>query len=126
KSYLAAIILGIALTAWLLPILGLARREDCRIGPNRILGMLGATLLSVAPWVVYCAAAYPAEFWHEHGMVWKHLHSNVEQWAAPWDRLAFDYLVAIYGVFYTPALVGVVLVGKAVTRRHAGLWLTYA
>jgi 4-amino-4-deoxy-L-arabinose transferase len=127
KSYLAGIILGIALAAWLLPLCRLARREDCRIGPAHILGLLGATLLTVAPWVVYCAAAYPEEFWHEHAQVWRHLYSDVEHWAAPWDRVAFDYLVAMYGVWYTLILVAaVVLAGKAVTRRHAGLWLTYA
>ncbi len=127
KSYLAAIILGIALAAWLLPVFRLARREDCRIGPSRILGLVAATFLTAAPWVLYCAAEYPAEFRHEHAQVWRHLHANVEGWAAPWDRLVFDYLVAIYGVFYTPMLVAsVVLVGKAVRRRHAGLWLTYA
>src|SRR5205807_1761825 len=32
-----------------------------------------------------------------------------------------------YGVFYTPVLVAaVVLAGKAVRGRHAGLWLVYA
>jgi 4-amino-4-deoxy-L-arabinose transferase len=127
KSYLAAIILGIALAAWLLPICRLARREDCRIGPLRILALLGATLLTVAPWLVYCAAEYPLEFRHEHAQVWRHLYANVENWSAPWDRVVFDYLIAIYGIFYTPMLVAsVVLVGKAVKGRHAGLWLVYA
>jgi 4-amino-4-deoxy-L-arabinose transferase len=127
KSYLAAIILGLALAAWLLPVCRLARREDCHIGPARILGLLGVTLLTVAPWLIYCATAYPREFWHEHAQVWKHLDANVEGWGAPWDRLVFDYLIAIYGVFYTPVLVAaIVLVGKAATRRHAGLWLVYA
>ncbi len=50
-----------------------------------------------------------------------------ERWAVPWDRVAFDYLIATYGVFYTPILVAaIVLLGKAVTQRHAGLWLVYA
>jgi 4-amino-4-deoxy-L-arabinose transferase len=127
KSYLAAIVLGIALAAWLLPLCRLARREDCRIGPFRILGMVGVTLLTVTPWVIYSATEYPKEFWQEHAQVWRHLYANVEGWGAPWDRLVFDYLIAIYGVFYTPILVAVVvLLGRAVTRRHAGLWLAYA
>jgi 4-amino-4-deoxy-L-arabinose transferase-like glycosyltransferase len=127
KSYLAAIILGLALAAWLLPVCRLARREDCRIGPSRILALLGVTLLTVAPWLTWCATNYPLEFWHEHAQVWRHLHANVENWAAPWDRLVFDYLIAIYGVFYTPVLVAtIVLLGKAATGWHSGLWLTYA
>jgi hypothetical protein len=70
---------------------------------------------------------FPREFWHEHAQVWRHLHANVETWGAPWDRLIFDYLIALYGVFYTLILVAVgVLLGRAVARRQAGLWLAYA
>lgn len=89
--------------------------------------MLAVTLLSVAPWLVYCAWQYPELFRQEHALIWKHLGANVEGWAAPWDRVVFDYLVAMYGVFYTPILVAsVVLLGKALTQRHTGLWLVYA
>jgi 4-amino-4-deoxy-L-arabinose transferase-like glycosyltransferase len=127
KSYLAGIIFGVALAGWLLPVLGLARREDCRIGPARLLGMIAVTLATIAPWFVWCAVAYPDEFWHEQAQIVRHLYSDVERWAAPWDRVAFDYLIAIYGVFYTPILVaGVALVPAALARRHAGLWLVYA
>jgi 4-amino-4-deoxy-L-arabinose transferase-like glycosyltransferase len=126
KSYLAGIIFGVALTAWLLPLCRMGNQEHCRIGSVRLVGMLAVTLLTIAPWLTYCMTNYPQEFWHEHAQVWKHLNSNVENWAAPWDRVAFDYLIAIYGVFYTPILVAaVVLVGKAVGRRHTGLWLMY-
>jgi 4-amino-4-deoxy-L-arabinose transferase-like glycosyltransferase len=127
KSYLAVIILGLALTAWLLPVFRLTRREDCRIGPARILALLGVSVLTALPWVAYCATSYPQEFWYEHAQVWKHLNSNVETWAAPWDRLVFDYLIAMHGVFYTPILAAsLVLLGTAFRRRHAGLWLLYA
>src|SRR5581483_7453739 len=37
KSYLAAIILGVALTAWLLPVCRLGRREDNRLGLLQVL-----------------------------------------------------------------------------------------
>jgi len=127
KSYLAGTIFGIALCAWLIPICGLGKREDCRIGPARVFGLVGATVLTVAPWLIYCVLNYPEEFWHEHSLVWKHLTSPVEIWGAPWDRLVFDYLIVHYGVFYTPVLVAtVVLLGTAVSRRHTGLWLVYA
>jgi 4-amino-4-deoxy-L-arabinose transferase-like glycosyltransferase/DNA-directed RNA polymerase subunit RPC12/RpoP len=127
KSYLAAIIFGIALTAWLLPLCRLAKRADCRIGPAALLGLLGATLVTVAPWLGYCASEYPEEFWHEHAQVWRHLNTNVENWAAPWDRVVFDYLIAMYGVFYTPILVALVaLLGKLAVQRPLGLWLVYA
>jgi 4-amino-4-deoxy-L-arabinose transferase len=127
KSYLAAVIFGVAVTAVLLPVCGLAGREHCRIGPAHLLGLLGATVLTAAPWLLYCATQYPQEFWHEHAQVWKHVTGNVEAWAAPWDRVAFDYMIGIHGVFYAPALVAaIVLVGTAWRRRHTGLVLVYA
>jgi 4-amino-4-deoxy-L-arabinose transferase len=127
KSYLAFIIFGIALTAWLLPICRLAKREDCRIGPLRLLGLFGTTLLIIAPWLAYCLTNYPDEFWHEQEHVWLHLSTNIEGWGAPWDRLVFDYLIGLYGVFYGPIVVAsAALFASAVARRHAGLLLVYA
>ena len=127
KSYLAAVVLGVALTAWLLPVCGLARRDDCRIRPAQLLGLLAATALTAAPWVAWCLACYPREFLYEQAQVWRHVTANVEGWAAPWDRVVFDYLVSLYGVFYGPVLVaGTVLAGRAVRRRQAGLCLVGA
>ena len=127
KSYLAGIILGLAVTAWLLPACRLARREDCRIDLARLLGLLGATLVTAAPWPLYCLAQYPREFAHEQALIWTHVTANVEGWGAPWDRVAFDYLIGLYGVFYAPVLVaGVVLIGKALREQRAGLVLVYA
>lgn len=127
KSYLAGIMFGIALAAWLLPICRLAHREDCRIGPLRLLAMLGVTVLTIAPWHLYCMIEFPEEFWHEQTQIIRHLDSNVERWGAPWDRVVFGYMMMMYGVFYTPILVASFLfLGKAITQKHAGLWLTYA
>jgi 4-amino-4-deoxy-L-arabinose transferase-like glycosyltransferase len=92
KSYLAAIIFGLALTAWLLPLCRLARRDECRMSGGRLLALLGMTVLIAAPWVLHCAIRFPVEFAHEHEQVLRHLHSNVENWGAPWDRLLFDRL----------------------------------
>src|SRR5262249_49955929 len=102
-------------------------QEGCRIDLARLLGLLGATLVTAAPWLLYCLAQYPREFAHEQALIWRHVTANVEGWGAPWDRVAFDYLVNMYGVFYTPALVaGMVLAGRALSGRHAGLALVYA
>jgi 4-amino-4-deoxy-L-arabinose transferase-like glycosyltransferase len=127
KSYLAGIVFGLALTAWLLPVFRMSQRERCRIDLRRLLGLAGATLLTAAPWVIYCATHFPDEFWYEEARVWHHLNLNVEGWGAPWDRVVFDYLIAIYGVFYTPIIVAAVaLLPMALVQRHHGLWLLYA
>src|ERR1019366_1118824 len=46
KSYLAGILFGLALTAWLLPLCRLGKPEKCQIGPARLLAMLVVTLLT--------------------------------------------------------------------------------
>jgi 4-amino-4-deoxy-L-arabinose transferase-like glycosyltransferase len=127
KSYLAAIVFGLALTAWLLPVCRLARRDDCRMSAGRLLALFGMTGLVAAPWMLYCASQFPVEFAHEHAQVLKHLYGNIENWAAPWDRLLFDYLIAIQGRFYTPVLVAALaLFAAAIVQRHTGSWLSYA
>jgi 4-amino-4-deoxy-L-arabinose transferase-like glycosyltransferase len=127
KSYLAAIIAGVAVTAWLLPVLRIARPERASIRGKHILWMLGATLATVAPWTLYCILEYPTEFWHEHTYVWRHLNEDIEAWGAPWDRLLFDYASHLYHVFYTPMLVAALaLLWPMVTRRSFGLWLVQA
>ncbi len=127
KSYLAAIIFGVAITAWLLPACGLVKRAERKIDLSRLLGLLSVSALVAGPWLVYSMINFPDEFWHEHTQVLMHLHANVETWGAPWDRVIFDYLIAMYGVFYTPIIVAaVVLAGKALAERHLGLLLVFA
>ena len=127
KSYLAGIILGVALTAWLLPICRLGKRADSRLGGLHVFVLFYTTLVTVAPWVIHCLLNYPQEFWAEEEHVWQHLNTNVSVWGAPWTKVVFDYLISIYGVFYTPILVaGIILFGSALAERHTGLWLTYA
>ena len=127
KSYLAAIITGLAVTAWLLPVLRIAPTDRERITGRHILWMLAATAVTVTPWTVYCIAQYPVEFWHEHTYVWRHLNQDIEAWGAPWDRLLFDYSVHLYHVFYTSILVAALaLLWPTVARRLFGSWLLYA
>ena len=96
KSYLAGIIFGLALSAWLLPICRLGKREEFRFGFTRLLGLLVATVLTVAPWLLYCMANYPDEYWHEDAQVWKHLHSDVENRAWSWDYVLTNFMFDIY------------------------------
>lgn len=127
KSYLAAIITGVALTAWLLPVLRIAPTDRERIKGRHILWMLAVTVVTVAPWTLYCIVQYPVEFWHEHTYVWRHLNTDIEAWGAPWDRLLFDYSVHLYNVFYTPLLVAALaLLWPMIARRSFALWLIYA
>ncbi|MCG3194018.1 MAG: Undecaprenyl phosphate-alpha-4-amino-4-deoxy-L-arabinose arabinosyl transferase [Thermoanaerobaculia bacterium] len=127
KSALSAIIFGVALAAWFLPILGLCERSTCRLTWRRVLALPVISFAVSAPWLLYCWLHYPAEFAWENWHVWLHVHSSIENWGAPWDRLIFDYLIAIHGHLYTPAIVAmVVLAGKAVASRHRGLWLGFS
>jgi len=127
KSYLAALITGLALTAWLLSTLGLGKPEETRLRWRHVLGLVAASLATVAPWTIYCIVRFPYEFRHEHDYVLAHLYSGIEVWSAPWDRVIFDYLIARFNVFYTPILVAALaLLGKVTAGRQASLWILFA
>lgn len=127
KSYLGFVITGLAATAWLLPVFRLGRREDFQLRGKHLPVLLGATLLTVAPWTLYCLWNYPKEWLHEEVYVWLHLTKDIEGWGAPWDRLVFDYLIYLYREFYAPVLVASLgLLWRAFQRRDAGLWFLYA
>ncbi len=127
KSYLAALLTGLAATVWLLPKVGLAAKGDSKLKARHLLGLVAATLATVAPWTIHCAWSFPVEFRHEHGYVFTHLGSGVENWGAPWDRLFFDYLITLYQGFYPPLIAaGVALLGTALATRRMPLWFLYA
>lgn len=126
KSYLGFAVTGLALTAWLAPRLGLGRREGSHVRGVHLLGMLAATLATVAPWSIYCLIHYPHEFLHQFVLHASHLTSSVDAWGAPWDRQVFDYSIFLYHVFYTPVLVAAVaLLVRALEERDTGLWVLY-
>lgn len=127
KSYLAALLTGLAATAWVLPRVGLMDRGESKLKVRHLFGLVGATLATVAPWTIYCARSFPVEFAHEHGYVFTHLGSGVENWGGPWDRLAFDYLITLYRGFYPPLIAAVVVsVGLAWSGRRLPLWFLLA
>ncbi|MCE2401122.1 glycosyltransferase family 39 protein [Candidatus Poribacteria bacterium] len=132
KSYLALITFGIALVVWFVawykrrsqthdastdepatvevqesdyPISG---EEDARIRLSDVGLQLLAGILTVVPWATYCLIKYPQEFIWEHKRVIDHLNTNVENWAASWDRPLFEYMPLFYPFFYA-ALFAVVL-----------------
>ena len=127
KSYLAALLTGLAATAWLLPKVGLAGPGDSKLKFRHLLGLVAATLATVAPWTIHCARNFPVEFEHEHSYVFAHLGRGIENWGGPWDRLFFDYLIALYHAYY-PALIasGVALLGTALATRRMPLWFLFA
>lgn len=127
KSYLGFVVIGLAMTAWLLPVLWIGWRKESQVRGKHVLVLLGATLMTVAPWTLYCLLNYPREWLHEEIYVWLHLTKDIEGWGAPWDRLVFDYSIYLYHVFYTPILVAsAVLLWRAFQRRDFGLWFLYA
>ncbi len=127
KSYLAAILTGLAATAWALPRVGLSGPDESRLKLRHLLGLVGATLATVAPWTIHCARSFPVEFAHEHGYIFTHLGDGVEGWGGPWDRLFFDYLITLYHAFYTPLIVaGMALARTALARRRMPLLFVFA
>lgn len=127
KSYPAFIVTGIALVAAVLPLLGLVDLQTARFRARHVAVLFGATLLTAAPWTLWCIVQYPREFWWEQAQVFRHLGTNVEGWAAPWDRLVFDFSLRIYRQFYPAILVAAILLAyRTVREKHIGLSLLLA
>jgi 4-amino-4-deoxy-L-arabinose transferase-like glycosyltransferase len=127
KSHLAAIVTGLALTAWLLPLVRLGRPEDSRIRFRHVIMLFAAAAFTAAPWTIYCVVHYPREFLSEQRYVLLHMTSAVETWGGPWDRVLFDHMILLYNALYTPVLAAALgLLGKAWSERSTSLWLIYA
>ena len=127
KTYPAFVVTGVALLAWLLPLRGFADQAASRFKARHLLILIIATLITAAPWTIYCVVNFPREFAHEQLQVFFHLTHNVEQWAAPWDRLVFDFSLQIYLWFYPAVIVATVLLLRAAWREKSlALWLLLA
>jgi 4-amino-4-deoxy-L-arabinose transferase-like glycosyltransferase len=118
KTYPALIILPLAFTLLFL-------RTNFR--PKHFLILLAATVLALLPWTLYAYFHFPNEFLHENVQILSHLTTNVETFAAPWDRLLFDYLLNAFRYLY-PAVIAamVILLPETIRTRNPRLILLYA
>jgi 4-amino-4-deoxy-L-arabinose transferase-like glycosyltransferase len=127
KTYPAFIVTGVALVAWQLPLRGWAGMVAPRLRGRHLITILLATFLTAAPWMLSIAIRFPREFAWEQTQIFHHLTRDVEQWAAPWDRLIFDFSLRIYLWFYPAILVATVLLIRVAWReRNLALWLLVA
>ena len=142
KSYLGLIIFGLAAVVWFIamfkrifrkyrakrvqnaPLEGQEEtgdaesdEENVKIRLSDVVIQLFAGIGTVAPWTIYCLIKYPKEFIWEHKRVLDHLNTNVEGWAASWDRPLFEYMPLFYPYIYA-AIFAVVLCLLVVMFRH--------
>ncbi len=115
KSFPALIFVVIAIALWLVPR---------RISSKNLVIILAATAAIVLPWMFYIDIRFHDEFVQEQSAIVSHLDTDVEGWAAPWDRLIFDYCIGVFHVFY-PAVLAAMLIGavRAVKQKEAGPWI---
>jgi hypothetical protein len=89
--------------------------------------VVASALATIAPWLISIAIRFPSEFRHEMLGIVGHLSQDVEGWAAPWDRLVFDYSIGIYHVYYVPVLAAaIVLAVRAWQERSVAIALLLA
>ncbi len=139
KSYLALITFGIALVVWFVAwykkrmkntsIDEVNTEEVIETGNHQlkepemhirfrdVAVQLGVGIATVAPWVIYCLIKYPREFLWEHKRVIDHLNTNVENWAASWDRPLFEYMPLFYPFFYAALFAFVLCLIVILLRR---------
>lgn len=117
KSYPAGFITVVAAS---LVLAGWRWRSSLCFTLRQFLAMLIATILAAAPWTIWCLIHFRQEFLFEQFHVFSHLATNVENFAAPWDRLLADYLQRGLLEWYALAIVAVFLLSfDAVRSRDA-------
>jgi 4-amino-4-deoxy-L-arabinose transferase-like glycosyltransferase len=121
KTYPALIVVGLAMVVLLLrPAAGRVRRKQIAM-------LLVAAAVIAVPWNLYAFMQFPDEFSYENFNILRHLTENVEQWAAPWDRVVFDYWISVFYVFYPAVLAAAIFtLVRAVQTKSIGLWLILA
>ena len=126
KTYPAFIITGVAFAIWLAPKFSLAKKEDCHLRGQHILGMLITTIFIASPWMVYTALQYPVEFKIEHNYIFRHLTEDVEGWRAPWYKV-FLYSAQIFNLLTVQVAVAVCCsLPRLFREKNIGLCLFYA
>ena len=127
KSFVGFLIAATTMSLLILQAIGLIRSDAWRLTWRSLGILLLATVVTAAPWTLWCMARFPVEFWYELGHVGQHLHADVEGWAAPWYRIYLKYCPALYGGFYTPVLTAFVLSWiRLLRQRDAALALPLA
>jgi 4-amino-4-deoxy-L-arabinose transferase len=116
KSYPALIVTVLCVAGYLL--------ERNRFSGRAVRTVILATVLTILPWNLYAFMRWPDQFVHENLHALRHLTEDIEQWAAPWDRLVFDYWLRIFHVYYPAVIVAaIVVIVRAWKTQDARLWL---
>ena len=126
KTYPAFIVTGVALAGWLAPSLRLAKKEDCHLRWQHILGILGATLLVAGPWTLFTAIAYPIEFIISNRVTFSHFTKDIQGWGAPWYQV-FLYTRDIFNLLTFPTLIAICYALPRLFReKNISICLLYA
>ncbi len=91
KSFPCLFIVGLAV------VLLLAKRyfrydNRLKLDGKQMTAFIWSAVAVALPWTLWCWSMFPREFAHEQAYVFQHLTQDIETFAAPWDRLLFEYL----------------------------------
>ena len=87
KSHPALFVAGLAALLAVVP----RRDEPLRLARRQVVAFFVAAAATALPWTLWCLTRFPREFAIEQNGILRHLYADVEQFAAPWDRMLFDY-----------------------------------
>lgn len=110
KSFPCMFVFGLAV------LLVIARRlirgeGELAITPRHLVRFIWAALAIALPWTFWCWFMFPREFAHEQLYVFQHLTHDIEAFAAPWDRMVFDYLFRVFLDWYPLTIAALVYIG---------------
>jgi 4-amino-4-deoxy-L-arabinose transferase len=127
KSYPALIVIGLAAVVWILPRIRIVPKSQRDIRGKSLGIIVLAAVITALPWTFYTAIRFPDEFRYENLHILSHLGTNVEGWAAPWDRVVFGYWISIFHIFYPAILAAMVLMCiSAIKQKRIALWFLIA
>ena len=126
KTYPAFIVTGVALSGWLAPYLALAKKEECYLRWQHVLGILGVTVLVAGPWTLYTAIVYPTEFVLSNSVTFRHFTEDLQGWGAPWYQV-FLYTLEMLNFLTLPALIAIFYsLPRLFRERNINICLLYA
>jgi 4-amino-4-deoxy-L-arabinose transferase-like glycosyltransferase len=118
KYWLGLVVPAVVGLVWLLGVMGALKPESSRLRFRHLVVMSGAGLAAAGPWIVWCLVNFRSEFLDTHVYFLRHLTEGLEAYAAPWDRLVFEYLPTLWGCLFVPVVIGTATVWFTSLRRN--------
>lgn len=127
KSYLAFLVMGLAVVTLCAPALGMAERKEVKIRWRHFAILMAITFLIGGGWTLWIATQFPEDFLREHQQIFSHFTSDVEGFGASPLRIIENYWYDMFGALRLPIIISFfALIPRLFMRPSLGLTFSYA